>query len=174
MSRLDSFIRRMQAQRACLDRARELLGPNPGIIFELGLGNGRTYDHLRERFPGCRIVVFDRKISAHPACIPPEEDLLLGEIEQTLPAAARRFRGQVALAHSDIGSGDREANRRLARTLSALLPEALAPGALVLSDQEMPIPGGEPVPLPPEVAPGRYHMLRVGSRTGAPSGRSPT
>ena len=49
MSRLDSFIRRLQAQRACLDRAAELVRDLPGPVVEIGLGNGRTYDHLRRR-----------------------------------------------------------------------------------------------------------------------------
>ena len=31
-----------------------------GPVIELGLGNGRTYDHLRERLPGRRIIAFDR------------------------------------------------------------------------------------------------------------------
>ena len=50
MSRLDSFIRRLEAQRACLNRAAELIGDLEGVVLELGLGNGRTYDHLRELF----------------------------------------------------------------------------------------------------------------------------
>ena len=51
MSRLDSFIRRLEAQRACLDRAAELIRDIDGHVLELGLGNGRTYDHLRGLFP---------------------------------------------------------------------------------------------------------------------------
>ena len=118
MSRLDSAIRRLQAQRACLDRARELLAATPGSVFELGLGNGRTYDHLRERFPEREIFVFEKKISAHPSCIPDEGHLFLGDVLEELPAVAERFRGAVALVHADIGSGVREDNRRLAARLS--------------------------------------------------------
>src|SRR6202022_2543720 len=47
VSRLDSFIRRLKAQRACLDLAAGLVRGLDGEILELGLGNGRTYDHLR-------------------------------------------------------------------------------------------------------------------------------
>jgi hypothetical protein len=65
MSRLDSFIRRVQAQRACLDRAAELIADVPGPVLELGLGNGRTYDHLREQLPARRIFVFERLVQAH-------------------------------------------------------------------------------------------------------------
>jgi hypothetical protein len=51
-SRLDSFIRRLEAQRACLDWAAQEIAAVPGEVVELGLGNGRTYDHLRTRLGG--------------------------------------------------------------------------------------------------------------------------
>ena len=38
MSRLDSFIRRLEAQRACIDRAFELAAPLSGPVIEVGLG----------------------------------------------------------------------------------------------------------------------------------------
>ena len=161
MSRLDSAIRRLMAQRACLDRARELLSETPGHVFELGLGNGRTYDHLRERFGQREIFVFERKISAHPSCIPDEDHLFLGDVLEVLPAVAERFHRAVALVHADIGSGVTEDNRRLAAKLSPLLPPLLAAGALVVSDQEVTLPDAKPVDLPDGVAPGRYHMMRA-------------
>ena len=161
MSRLDSAIRRLEAQRACLNHARELLAGAPGHVFELGLGNGRTYDHLREAFPEREIFVFEKKISAHPSCIPDEDHLFLGDVLEALPAVAERFRGKVALLHADIGSGVREDNRRLAARLSPLLPPLLAPGALVVSDQEMTLPAATPLELPDGVAAGRYHMVRT-------------
>ena len=159
MSRLDSAIRRLMAQRACLDHAGELLAGMPGPVFELGLGNGRTYDHLRERFPEREIFVFEMKISAHPSCIPDEAHLFLGNVLEELPAVTERFRGSVALVHADIGSGVTEDNRRLAAALSPLLPPLLTSGALVVSDQEMTLPGATPLDLPDGVAPGRYHMV---------------
>ena len=161
MSRLDSAIRRLMAQRACLDRARELLAGAPGHVFELGLGNGRTYDHLRERFPDRGIFVFEKKISAHPSCIPDDAHLFLGDVLERLPEVTARFAGAVALVHADIGSGVTEDNRRLAARLSPLLAPLLAPGALVVSDQEMTFPAATPVALPEGVAAGRYHMARI-------------
>ena len=85
MSRLDSFIRRLEAQRACLNRAAELIRGVDGPILELGLGNGRTYDHLRALFPGRAIYVFDRAVLAHPDCIPPADMIRLGDFRETLP-----------------------------------------------------------------------------------------
>ncbi|HIP79606.1 MAG TPA: hypothetical protein EYH07_14240, partial [Kiloniellaceae bacterium] len=84
MSRLDSFIRRLEAQRACIDAAVDLVGALPGPVFELGLGNGRTYDHLRTRCPGREIFVFERKVAAHPDCIPDADHLFEGPLEATL------------------------------------------------------------------------------------------
>ena len=160
MSRLDSAIRRLMAQRACLDLACELIAATPGRVFELGLGNGRTYDHLRERLPDREIFVFERNVSAHPDCVPDHARLFLGDVLDTLPAARERFRGAVALVHADIGTGVAEHNRRLAARISPLLPPLLAPGAIVVTDQEMALPGAAPVGLPDGVAPGRYHMTR--------------
>lgn len=160
MSRLDSAIRRLEAQRSCLDRARELLREVFGPIFELGLGNGRTYDHLREIFLDREIYVFEKKICAHPACIPDDEHLFLGDVLETMPVQTERFRGRVALVHADIGSGVVADSRRLAAAIAALLPPILAPGALLVSDQPMSVAGTEPVALPRGVAAGRYHMVR--------------
>lgn len=162
MSRLDSAIRRLLAQRACLDLACELIAGTPGCVFELGLGNGRTYDHLRERLPDREIFVFEREVSAHPGCVPDRGRLFLGDVLDTLPAAQERFGGTVALLHADVGTGVAEHNRRLAARVSLLLPPLLAPGALVVTDQEMTLPTVTPVGLPEGVAPGRYHMVRHG------------
>src|SRR5580658_1361624 len=117
MSRLDSFIRRLQAQRACLDRAAELVHGIDGFVLELGLGNGRTYDHLRELFPARDIYVCERRVAAHPDCIPPDHLLLLGDMFETLPAVRARLEGRVALAHFDAGTGDAAANLDLAAGL---------------------------------------------------------
>ena len=160
MSRLDSFIRRLTAQRACLDHAAHLIEPLPGNVLELGLGNGRTYDHLRARLPGRDIYVFDRRIAAHPDCIPPSDRLFLGEFLETLPRAADRLGTDTALAHADIGSGDAEASRALARALKPLLLPLLKPGAIVISDQPIDDPELEALPPPDGVDPTRYFLAR--------------
>ena len=160
MSRLDSFIRRLEAQRACLDRAAELIAGIDGIVLELGLGNGRTYDHLRELFPGRDIYVCERQVAAHPDCVPPADRLLLGDLRETLPAARGRFAGRVALAHLDVGTGDAAANKALAAELSPLVVPLLCAGGVMVSDPAMDCPELGPLPLPDGVAPGRYHLYR--------------
>jgi hypothetical protein len=159
MSRLDSVIRRLQAQRSCIDHAIGLIADNPGPVFEVGLGNGRTYDHLRDRMPGRAIYAFDRQVAAHPGCIPPGDYLVLGDARQTLRATAAAH-GRAVLLHSDIGTGDANANAALAVELAPAYGQALAPGGVLISDQPLADPSFEPLALPEGVAPGRYHLYR--------------
>ncbi|MFI4988306.1 MAG: class I SAM-dependent methyltransferase, partial [Alphaproteobacteria bacterium] len=148
MSRLDSFIRRLLAQRACIDEAAALIAAVPGPLLELGLGNGRTYDHLRERFPGRDIFVFDRELAAHPSSRPDLAHFIEGDFRATLPAALPRIRGKAALAHCDVGSHSREASRALAAAIAPLLAPLMAEGGIVLGDQPMPYPSWRELPLP--------------------------
>lgn len=160
MSRLDSYIRRMQAQKLCLDHAARLIGARPGPVLELGFGNGRTYDHLRELFPGRKIYVFDRQINPHPDCVPPAEMVRLGEARETLPRFLDGAPEPAVLVHADIGTGDKIASLRLARDLTPTLCRLLAPGGLLASDQPMPDDELEALPLPEGVKVDRYHLYR--------------
>jgi len=167
VSRLDSFIRRLQAQRACIDHAAGLIDGLDGVVLELGLGNGRTYDHSRSLFPSREIYVCERLVAAHPACVPPPERLILGDMRDTLPAARARLGGRVALAHLDAGSGDGEANRNLAAALTPLILPLLCEGAVLVSDPEITCADLAPLPLPDGVRPGRYHLYRRVSARGS-------
>ena len=160
MSRLDSFIRRLQAQRACLDHAALLVAEVPGNVLELGLGNGRTYDHLRSRLSGREIYVFDRQIAAHPDCIPPANRLFLGDFLDTLPLAATQLGARSALAHLDIGTGDVAASQALALALTPLVLHLLKQGAIVASDQPIHDAALEVMALPAGIEPGRYFLTR--------------
>lgn len=162
MSRLDSFIRRMMAQRECLDAAARLIEDVPGAILELGLGNGRTYDHLRTLFPDRDIYVFDRQVAAHPECIPDDDHMFVGEVLDRLPDAAARLGKSVALVHSDIGSGRPETDAVLFGRLVPLLETLAVPGCHVLSDQKLPADNWQTLPLPEAVPAERYFMYRVG------------
>ncbi len=158
MSRLDSAIRRLKAQRRALEWAVADLAGRPGPILEFGLGNGRTYDHLREIAPGRDIYVFERRIAAHPDCVPPADRLFLGDIDTTVPVAARTLGPVAVLAHIDIGTGEKHASEALVLRIAPGLDRLLAPGAIVISDQPVP---SWPALLPPEgVIPGRIHLYR--------------
>ena len=160
MSRLDSFIRRLEAQRACLDLAAHLVQELDGDVLELGLGNGRTYDHLRQLFPDRKIYVFDRRVAAHPDCVPPAELLLLGDMRDTLQTASELLGSRVALAHLDPATGDGAASRALAAELAPLIMPLLRPGGMLVSEPAIARDELSPVPLPESVAPGRYNLYR--------------
>jgi len=160
VSRLDSFIRRLEAQRACLARAAGLVGDLPGPILELGLGAGRTYDHLRGLLPERVVYVLEREVTVAPRHAPPAARLLVGDFREILaepPAAIR----DAALAHADIGTWDEVESRALAAALAPLLDTVLRDGAVVASDQPMHRAGWTALPLPQGVAPGRYFLYRV-------------
>jgi len=160
VSRLDINIRRLKAQRACLNLAAETIGALKGPVFELGLGNGRTYDHLREILPMREIFVFEREVAAHPDCIPDDTHLFRGDFHDTLPRAAERFAGQVALIHADFGSANPERDARLAAFIAEYLPRALQVGGLALADRDIGFAGSEPVTPPDSVASGVYFLYR--------------
>ena len=162
MSRLDSFIARMQAQRDCLNHlapeVRKLTGP----ILEIGLGNGRTYDHLRTLFPDRDIYVFERKVAAHPDCIPPDDRLFLGEAREAIPRAAGRLGAAAALIHTDLGTGDHAANTAMGVWLGPALDTLAASGGYVLANQPLAVARWTRLPDPPSVPEDRYFLYRVG------------
>ena len=138
MSRLDSHIRQKIAQRDSINLASRLLAGEGGIIVEFGLSTGRSYSHLRERFPGHEIFCFDRVDITHPRSRPPTGHLFLGEIAEVLadPAIHARFAGQVILANIDIGRGNLE-DGLMPELITGQIRHWLKPAALILSDQDL-------------------------------------
>ena len=160
MSRLDSFIRRVSAQRDCLNHAADTVKDKAGSVLELGLGNGRTFDHLRSLMPERDIYVFDRHVKAHPDCIPDEDHMIVGDFLETVPAALEKMMDKAVLAHCDIGSGDKAASVALAAALGESLPKLLSRGAIIVSDQPFEVASWQSCPLPEGVAEGRYHIYQ--------------
>ena len=161
MSRLDINIARLKAQRACLDLAAQLIAALPGPVFELGLGNGRTFDHLRERLPARDIFVFDREVAAHPDCIPDSDHLYLGDFHESLPRAVADFGRQVALVHADVGSADLADDAKKAAFLASQFSQLVRDGGLVAADRDVAFEGAVPLPLPEGVEEGRYFLYQV-------------
>ena len=85
MSRLEDFTFRFLTQQAVINRAAQMIAGIDGIIVELGLGKGRSFDHIRERLPQRDIYVFDRELSCKPEFAPPSEFWVFGDIVETLP-----------------------------------------------------------------------------------------
>ena len=161
MSRLDSFIARLQAQRDCLNFLAPSVRALPGPILEVGLGNGRTYDHLRTLFAGRDIYVFERKVAAHPDCIPPDEWLFLGDADKTIPQAALKLGATAALIHTDLGTGDHAANVEMGEWLGPALDTLAARGGYVLANQPLNVGRWQRLPEPPGMPTDRYFLYRV-------------
>ena len=160
-SRLLSFIHRITAQRACLNRAHYMVRELPGPVLELGLGNGRPYDHLRQQFSDREIFVFERKIAAHPDCLPDDEHAILGDFRDTIPSALERIRAPAAFIHGDFGSANREKTAALAAWLAPQLIPIAAPGAIVATDQYLETQDLKRMASPPAVGEDSYFMYRV-------------
>ncbi|MFO0988726.1 MAG: class I SAM-dependent methyltransferase [Alphaproteobacteria bacterium] len=165
-SALERLAARLLAQRAFLAEAARRIAAIPGPVFEIGLGKGRTYDHLRRLLPGRAIYCFDREHHAPPEESPAAEFLVLGEIQATLPALAARLGAGAALAHCDIGTRKPARDMDFARYLAAALPGFMAPGGIVLGDRPMDSPRLAPLPAPaiarPDgIAAWPYYLYRV-------------
>ena len=159
-TRLERLLFRLEAQHICLNWAFEEIRNRPGPVFELGLGHGRTFDHLRRHLPGRDIYVFDREIDCFADCTPDADHLVLGRLSETLPEARQRFARKVVLVNSDVGTYDEAYNVEVAALVSANLPALLAPGAIVLSDLPLGLPSSWHLPLPTQVRSERYYMYR--------------
>lgn len=155
MSRLDIFINRMVSQRACLNHAAALTADMDGPVFELGLGNGRTYHHMVEIMPGRDIFVFERAVASNPDSTPPDEQLILGDVNDTLPAALGRFGPTASLIHADLGGHNLAKNDAFARAISPLVEPLLAKGGLMVSSDKMYFGTLRAIKLPKDAVPGR-------------------
>jgi hypothetical protein len=163
LTRLDMLYYRLQAQHVCLNWAVEQIGQMPGVVFELGLGHGRTYDHLRTRLPDREIHVFDREVDCIADCTPSDERLWLGDVDETLAVAQKRFGGQVVLLHADLGTYEARRNEVVKETLGRRVPSLLAPRAIVLSDLPLILEGTSALPLPVGAREGRYFLYHRSS-----------
>lgn len=158
MSRLDSMLRRLTAQRDGLNWAAEQIANIAGDVLDMGLGNGRTYDHLREILPDRRIWVIDRVLQCHPSCVPPEQDFLQGEAEPMLQRLAAEGH-KIVLAHYDFGFGVKEKDVAEAAAMSPVIASVMAPGGIVVSGQ--PLVGFEELSGPEGIPEGRYMFYRA-------------
>nr|WP_272871020.1 class I SAM-dependent methyltransferase [Ruegeria lacuscaerulensis] len=159
-SRLDLFIDRMVSQRACLDYAIAQTQGMDGPVFELGLGNGRTYHHMVQYVRNRPVYVFERAVASHPDSTPPEDLVILGDVRETLPASLDRFGATASLIHADLGGHNREKNDAFARFVSPLIEPLLAEGGLMVSSDRMYFDGLSELPLPDGAVEGRCFIYR--------------
>jgi S-adenosyl-L-methionine methyltransferase len=161
ISRLERLLFRIDAQHKSLGWAFDEIEGLPGLVVELGLGHGRTYDHMRRHLPDRDIFVFDREIDCFADCRPDDAHLVLGQLADTLPAARARFGGKAILVNSDVGTYDDGYNIAVAELVSQHLPPLLARGALVLSDLPLRLTGTQTVAPPAGARDDRFFIYRA-------------
>jgi hypothetical protein len=159
-SRLTRMIDRLETQRLCLELAARLIEGLPGPVLEIGLGKGRTYDHLRKILPDREIFVFDRALHGPAEARPPASHLFHGEFHQTLPMIPERITAGAALAHVDIGTDDPKLDAEAAAFVAQCLVPAMAPGAIVAADRAMVPSDWTTLPLP-EAVRRPYYLYRI-------------
>jgi SAM-dependent methyltransferase len=152
------MLRRFTAQRDGLNWAAEQTSGLEGDVLDLGLGNGRTYDHLREILPQRRIWVIDRVLQCHVSCVPPEADFLQGEAEPMLQKLLGNDT-RLALAHYDFGFGDKAKDLAEAARLSPSIARVMVPGGIIVSSQ--PLADIKPITGPDSIACDRYLFYRA-------------
>lgn len=160
MSRLDIFIDRMTSQRACIDFAAKQTADMAGPVFELGLGNGRTYHHLCEVITGRDIYVFERAVESNPASTPPEDRTILGDVFDTLPQALKRFGSTASFIHADLGGHNLQKNDEFARKVSPFIEPLLAAGGLMVASDRMYFAAMQEVELPVGAVQGRCFIYQ--------------
>lgn len=159
--RLSAMIDRLIAQRDCIGFAARRISTVPGVVLEVGLGKGRTYDRLRHVLPDRDIFVFDREVHCPHDVRPPPGRLFLGDFKDTLRKARLLVGRHVALAHADFGSNDRSADARLAQALAPLIGECMVPGGLVMCDHALAHPQWTALRQPTGSAAWPYYLYQV-------------
>lgn len=151
----------MSAQRTLLDEAAALVADIEGPIVDLGIGNGRTLDHLAALFPERKVFAFGDFIHSAVDVLPPAEQVVVGNIRDTLPFALPRLGARAALIHNDLGSADAVGNAATAAWLAPAIAAVARPDAVVVTSFLLPFSNYVAMPLPPTVRPGRYHLLKL-------------
>lgn len=160
-SLLERMINRLTVQRDVLDWGRAEVDGMAGLVLEVGLGKGRTYDHLCRLFPRRDILAFDLGVRVPADLMPDPDRLFVGDFRETLAWTAERFGRCARLAHADFGSTDRNHDHGQAEWLAPLLDLLVMSGGIVLSDRPLEGPGWRPLTLP-NVARWPYFAWRVG------------
>ena len=151
----------MLSQRACLNFAAAETATMSGPVFELGLGNGRTYHHMVEIMADRDIYVFERAVASHPDSTPPDDMLILGEVHETLPQALERFGPTASLIHADLGGHNLDKNDAFARAISPIVEPLLAEGGLIVTSDRMYFDKLTELELPDGAVIGRCFIYRA-------------
>ena len=161
MSRLESAIRRLQAQKIALDWSAEKIHKQPGVVLEFGLGNGRTFDHIRKLLPQRDIYVFERKIAAHPDCIPHPAFQFVGDFMDSIPRAIETVRKERSIGSFGYWDRGKNTSLALAKKVAPFIEKLLCVNAIVVSDQEVERWRPYKLQLPGGISENRIHLYRL-------------
>lgn len=159
--RLEQMIERLVTQKACLDYAANIISNVPGLILEIGLGKGRTFDHLRSLFPERELYAFDRDVHAPADVVPEKGYLILGDFRKSLPGAVTKIGRNAALIHADIGSENAATDRALAEVILPSVIQMVKFEGLIVADRELCSTGLIPISLPPGAGQFSYFIYRL-------------
>jgi len=157
VSGLDMLIRRLMAQRASIERAGGLVASLEGPAILLGLGDGAALDHLCEIARKRDVILFDKGPIAD-GTVPSIAERVEGDPRETLPRHWERLKRSAALALINFPITD---EARLAAEVAPLVAPMLRPGAVVVSEIAIELPGWERLPPPEGVREGRHHLYRA-------------
>lgn len=137
-----------------------------GAGARIGLGHGRTYDHLRQNFPDRDIYAFENRVSPNVFVRPADELLFLGDIADTIRTAAARLPRKAALAHSDLGLKDRQGAVPIVADIIAYLPGLMAKGGFYISNVDIALVDGSVPPAFrrrdfPQATGDQYHIYEI-------------
>ncbi|MGH6967680.1 MAG: class I SAM-dependent methyltransferase, partial [Stellaceae bacterium] len=123
----------------------------------LGLGDGTALDHLCEVARKRGVIVFDKGPIANGAAKRAVERIE-GDPRETLPHSWERLKRSAALALINFPIAD---EARLAAEMAPLVAPVLRPGAVVVSEIAVELPGWEKLPPPEGVREGRHYLYRA-------------
>ena len=105
--------------------------------------------------------MFERKIAAHPDCIPHPAFQFVGDFMDSIPRAIKQLGRSAALAHLDIGTGEKNTSLALAKNIAPFIEKLLCVNAIVVSDQEVERWRSYKLQLPGGISENRIHLYRL-------------
>jgi hypothetical protein len=108
-----------------------------GDIVELGLGSGRTYDHLRAKAPDRQIHAFDFEIAVHKVIEVDTDHVYLGSIMETFPKFCETQDRKFPLVHLDIGTKNLDRDQALYHKLNPFVLKLINKNSIVVSDRPL-------------------------------------
>ena len=80
---------------------------------------------------------------------------------ESIPEAAKTLGARAALIHTDLGTGDHQANMAMGKWLGPALDALATSGGYMLANQPLEVARWQRLPEPPGVPAGRYFLYRV-------------